>query len=597
MSASTPTDFTRVFDILDYQVKKYPQPGAAASFRNGQWNTYSIHDLKTAADRVSNWLIDQGVRKGDRIAVIPRMGSPEWLMVDFGCQQVGAVIVPLHPTSSSSEMEFILNETAATGCITTDASLHEKIVARQSLIPGLKFNVHLDSSASGSLPPLTVPGPVDHSRLELLKRQVTSEDLVAIMYTSGTTGVPKGAMLTHGNVTNGTKSILTIFPLQPGQRVLSFLPFSHIFERASCYAYLAFGVSISFCQSLEGLRTDFLRVRPHFFTCVPRTLEKMYEYLEEQGESRNAIRRSLIRWAMKTGSRYSERDTGLAYRLQLILARLLVLRRWRRGLGGKTRFIGVGAAALRPKIERLFTAAGVIPLTGYGMTEAAPFISANRYLPGLNRLGTVGLPVPGVEVRIDSPNEDGEGEILVRGPNIMTGYYKRPELTAEVFTNDGWLRTGDIGKMVAKRFLAITDRKKDIFKTSSGKYVAPQAVQNHLGNSPFISQSLVAGFNQPYVVAVLVPHFQVLKNWCEEHYIHWTSPTYMVHNIKVVKKYQDEIDRLNEGLPGHERVRRFVLADEDWTVENRELTTSFKPMRANLIEKYKTQLEKLYTTA
>jgi len=592
MSLSTTIDFTRVFDILDFQTKKYPQARAAATLRNGNWESVSIHDIQAAADRVSAWLIGQGINKGDRIAVVPKMGSPEWLMIDFGCQQVGAVAVPLHPTSSSSEMGFILNETEAMGCFTADVALLEKVSELKGHVPTLKFIFHVDHAADGYFPSLAESDAITNdTQLELRKADVTGDDLLSIMYTSGTTGLPKGAMLTHGNVVNSTKSILTIFPLEPGQRVLSFLPFSHIFERASCYGFLAFGVSIHFSKVLEGLSQDFLSVRPHFFTCVPRTLEKMYDYLEEQRESKNILKRSVIAWAMRIGA---QTRSGWGYRVKLTVARVMVLRRWRRALGGKVRYIGVGAAALRPEIARLFSAAGILPLAGYGMTEASPFISTNRYLPGLHRLDTVGIPVPGVEVRIDSPDEGGEGEILVRGPNIMKGYFKRPELTAEVLTPDGWLRTGDIGKMVAKPFLAITARKKDIFKTSSGKYIAPQAVQNQLSNSPFISQSLVIGFNQPYVIAVLVPHFQLLKNWCEEQNIHWTAPTYMVHNIKVIRKYQDEVDRLNEELQGHERIKKFILSDGEWTVEGKELTTSFKPMRPNLLEKYKTQIEKLY---
>lgn len=586
--------FTRVFDLLEFQAAMYPQEKAAVARRDGHWQGHSIQKLSEGADSVSSWLIHQGINAGDRVAVIPKMGSPEWLMVDFGCQQVGAVVVPLHPTSSENEMEFILRETEARGCISADASLSAKVEALMNRMPGILFNHHLVRGTEGAFPPIEGPAPETHPDLPTRKQQVTPQDLLAILYTSGTTGTPKGAMLTHDNVVNSTKSILAVLPLEPGQRVLSFLPFSHIFERASCYGYLAFGVSIHFSDTLEKLREDFLSVRPYFFTCVPRTLEKMYDYLEEQRESKNLVKRAVIGWAMKIGSLYKDNRTGLLYGLQLFVARILVLNHWRRALGGKVHYIGVGAAALRPEIARLFAAAGIVPLAGYGMTEASPFISANRFLPGLNRLGTVGIPVPGVEVRIEEPNDQGEGEILVRGPNIMLGYYKRPDLTAEVFTPDGWLRTGDVGRMVAKRFLAITDRKKDIFKTSTGKYVAPQAVQNHLTQSPLISQSLVLGFNQPYVIAILVPHFQLLKSWCEEHHIHWTSPPYMVHNIKVVQKYQEEIDRLNEGLQGHERVKKFILSDAEWTVENQDLTTSFKPMRSNLLRKHQAQIDKLY---
>jgi long-chain acyl-CoA synthetase len=298
---------------------------------------------------------------------------------------------------------------------------------------------------------------------------------------------------------------------------------------------------------------------------------------------------------MLVGEKYKDRQRQDAlYRLKLFIARILVLNTFRKALGGKIKFMAVGAASLRSDIGRLFSAAGVLTLSGYGMTEASPFISVNRTEPGLNQFGTVGIPVPGVQIKIDEPNENGEGEILVKGPNIMQGYYNRPEQTREVFTDDGWFRTGDVGKMMSKRFLTITDRKKDIFKTSAGKYVAPQVLENYFTTSPFIMQCLILGFNKPFVAAVLVPNYSLLKAWCEEQGIHWTAPTYMVHNIKVMKKFQDEVDRLNETLQGFERIKKFILSEEEWTVENKDLTTSFKPRRAKLQEKHKTDIEKMY---
>lgn len=590
-------DFTRVFDILEYQQKKYPQEKAVLTSRSGTWKAWSIHDIQQQANVVSIWLLENGFSKGDRIAIVPKMGSPDWMIVDFGCQQVGITVVPMHPTSSISESEFILLETEARACITSDFTSHQRFEPLLGKIPSLKILGHLEHGAPGFFSPLEDKRllTANDDRLQTAKDQVSPDDTLAIMYTSGTTGTPKGAVLSHYNVVSNIKSILTLLPLKAGHRVLSFLPFSHIFERTSCYGYLAFGVSIHFCQTLEGLRTDFKTVRPFFCTCVPRTLEKMYDFLQEQRLSKSMVIRALISWAIDVGEKYKdERHGGVLYTLQLFLARILVFNSWPRALGGKMKYMAVGAAALRPEIGRLFSAAGIMTLSGYGMTEASPFISVNRFLPGLNRLGTVGIPVPGVDIKLEDVNELGEGEILVKGPNLMKGYYKRPELNQEIFTPDGWFRTGDVGKMVAKRFLAITDRKKDIFKTSSGKYVAPQPLQSLFTTSSFISQCLVLGFNKPFVVAVLVPNFQILKGWCEEEKIHWTSPPFMIHNIKVVKKFQEEVDRLNEELQSYERVQKFILAEEEWTVENKELTTSFKPMRNKLLEKHSVQIEKLY---
>jgi long-chain acyl-CoA synthetase len=321
----------------------------------------------------------------------------------------------------------------------------------------------------------------------------------------------------------------------------------------------------------------------------------MVGILEKKLLEKNVVTRNVISWAMRVGEKYKEkRKQDFLYPFKLLLARVFVLRTFRIALGGKIKYMAVGAAALQPKIGRLFSAAGISALSGYGMTETSPFISTNRPEPGLNRFGTVGITVPGVLVKIDEPNENGEGEILVKGPNVMKGYYKRPALTLEVLDAEGWLHTGDVGRFEHKRFLVITDRKKDIFKTSAGKYIAPQPLENYFTTSPFISQCLILGFNKPFVSAIIVPNFSLLQSWCEEQNIHWTAPAYMVHNIKVIKKFQEEVDNLNKSLQGFERVKKFVLSEEEWTVENKDLTTSFKPKRARLLDKHAKDIEKIY---
>ena len=589
-------DFTRVFDILSYQQKKYPQSKALNGKQKDNWKNYSIEEVIKQVDHISCWLIENTYQKGDRVAVMPKMGSPEWLMIDFACQQAGLIMVPVHPTASIEEVTFILNETGAKMCIAADVGLYEKLTLLKENT-SCKSLFHMDHDADGNLLSLIKHKNTQQQQaaLETRKNQISHEDVLVILYTSGTSGTPKGVVLTHANVVSSVKSMLTILPLNPGHRVLSFLPFSHIFERTASFTYMAFGAEIYFSQRLDELSQDFKSVKPYCCTTVPKTLEKMHDILSEKLLERNVVKRNVTRWAMLVGEKYKDKQRQDAlYRLKLFIARILVLNTFRKALGGKIKFMAVGAAALRPDIGRLFSAAGILTLSGYGMTEASPFISVNRTEPGLNQFGTVGMPVPGVQIKIDEPNENGEGEILVKGPNIMQGYYNRPEQTREVFTEDGWFRTGDVGKMVNKRFLTITDRKKDIFKTSAGKYVAPQVLENHFTRSPFIMQCLILGFNKPYVSAVLVPNYSLLKAWCEEQGIHWTAPTYMVHNIKVIKKIQDEVDRLNEILQGFERIKKFILSEEEWTVENKDLTTSFKPRRAKLLEKHKNEIEKMY---
>ena len=589
-------DFTRVFDILSYQQKKYPQSKALNGKQKHHWKNYSIEEVIKQVDHISCWLIENKYQKGDRIAVMPKMGSPEWLMVDFACQQAGLILVPVHPTASIEEVMFILNETEAKMCIAADGVLYEKLIPLKKST-SCKHLFHLEQNADGNLLSLINNEATQHPQEELEKRknQILPEDLLAILYTSGTSGTPKGVMLTHANVVSSVKSMLSILPLNSGNRVLSFLPFSHIFERTASFTYMAFGAQIYFSQRLDELGKDFKSVKPLCCTTVPKTLEKMHDILSEKLLEKNVVKRNVIKWAMLVGEKYKDKQRqDILYRIKLVVARMLVLNTFRIALGGKIKFMAVGAAALRPDIGRLFSAAGILTLSGYGMTEASPFISVNRTEPGLNQFGTVGIPVPGVQIKIDEPNENGEGEILVKGPNIMQGYFNRPEQTHEVFTDDGWFRTGDVGKMVNRRFLAITDRKKDIFKTSAGKYVAPQVLENYFTTSPFIMQCLILGFNKPFVSAVLVPNYSLLKAWCEEQGIHWTAPTYMVHNIKVIRKIQEEVDRLNETFQGFERIKKFILSEEEWTVENKDLTTSFKPRRTKLLEKHKIEIEKMY---
>ena len=595
MKSASVIDFTRVFDLLDYQQKKFSQHASLNSFFNGKWKAWTTDAIQKHADEVSCWLLEQGYRPGDIAAIVPVMGSPEWMIIDFACQQIGVIIVPIHPTSSPEEMLFIFNETQAKLCITATTGLYFKTQLVSAEVPGLTQCFHLEKNAKGYFTAFgskPTAGTID--QLKLAKSNITENHTLTILYTSGTSGISKGVVLTHKNVVSNIKSIIPVLPVEPGDRALSFLPFSHIFERTTCYAYMAFGVNVYFSPSKESINSDFKTVRPAFFTTVPKTLEKMYDFLLEKRASKNMVKQKLISWAMNVGQHYKhERARGPIFRLKLFLAKLLVLNRWQKFLGGKARFVIVGAAALRPEIAHLFSATGVLVLSGYGMTEASPFISVNRPQPGLYRFGTVGLPLPGVEVMIDQPNENGEGEILVRGPNVMQGYYKQPDLTAKVLI-DGWLHTGDLGKFVDRKFLMITGRKKDIFKTTAGIYISPQQLEEHFISSPFISQCLVVGFNKPFVSAVLVPNFVLLQRWCEETGVHWTAPSYMIHNIKVQQKMQEEVDRLNARLENYKRIKKFILSDSEWTVDSGEMTLSFKVIRHKLLLKHEAAIEKLY---
>lgn len=597
ITAHNGVDFTRLFDLPDYQIAKYPNPEAFNYFLNDKWVPLSIQQFKQQVDDLSCWFIENGYQRGEKIVLVPFIGSPEWMIIDFACQQAGLITVPIHPNLADEEVSLIFRETESRLCITTSISYKQLTkVAAQGIRPTSVFqieskspNFFLGFSQKASTTPTL-------EQLQKIKNDIHEDDLVTILYTSGSSGEPKGVMLSHRNIIFNIKAMLTLIPLEPGHRVLSFLPFSHILERATTYGYIAFGVSIYFSESRESFSRDFNTVRPYFSTCVPRVLEKMYDFLQKQLMTKNAIKRNVIKWAISIGKQYREKlRIGPIYGLKLFFARLLVLRHWYNQLGGKMRYMVVGAAALRPEIGRLLSASGIHVVEGYGLTETAPLISINRFEPGMNRFGTVGLVMPGLEIKLDQQNEAKEGEIMVKGPNVMLGYFKKTELTQSVLSPDGWLRTGDVGQFVENRFLQITDRKKDIFKTSTGKYVAPLPLQNHFARSAFIQRCLILGFQRPFVTALIVPHFEILENWCQQEGIHWTSPEFMIHNIKVIAKYKTEIDQLNRELPNYQQVKGFVLCPREWSVENGEITATMKPVRKVLEANYQVDIEKVYT--
>jgi len=591
------SDFTRVFDIIQYQEEKYPNTMALNTFSNGEWVPHSIHQIQERANAVSNWFIENGFLKGEKIILVPIIGRPEWMILDFACQQIGLIIVPVHPTLREEEIIQIFKETESHLCITADDVVLQRL---KGIINRLNKEVtlaHIDAHSKEYFKPLQLTKiTADQLKdLNACKFEIKEDDIFTILYTSGSSGVAKGVLLTHRNIIHNIKTVLLLLPLDPGDRVISFLPFSHIFERMTCYAYIAFGTSVYFSQNKDSFAHDFKSVRPYFCTSVPRVLEKMYDFLEGQLLDKNFIKRKVVAWALKVGKEYKTKSKiNFLFTVKLFLARIFVLNRWRRKLGGKLRYMVVGAASLRSEIGRLFSAAGIRIVEGYGMTETSPLITINRFEPGLNNFGTVGLTISGIDVMIDEPNEDGEGEILVKGPNVTQGYFKKPELTEQVFTEDGWFRTGDVGKFVRGRFLKITDRKKEIFKTSSGKYVAPHVLQNHFARSLFIERCLIIGFQRPFVTALIVPNIEVLEVWCKNEDIHWTSLQFMVHNIKVRARIQTEINEYNESLPNFERVRTFVLCHEDWSIERGELTSTLKPVRRLLEKNYQIEIEKMY---
>ena len=590
--------FTRVFDILSYQLKRFPQKKAVSTFTDKNWKAISTPHLIQKVEIVSCWLISKGYEKGDKLAIMPKQGTLDWLIVDFACQQLGIIIIPLHPTSSFEELNLILLETHPVMVIVADSQLFDQVstVMKINALEIQIINMGSDSNNQTFQSAYSYqPNQKLRDELNTAKALVKPEDILTIMYTSGTSGEPKGAIITHNNMVSNILFTLAAFPLESKRKVMSYLPFSHILERSACYAYLACGASIYFVRTRDSFLADFQSAKPYFTTSVPRVLEKMYDHLIAQALAQNWLKRNISTWAIKIAQEYKkQRKARLFLSIKILMARLLVLNKWRNQLGGNLQCIVVGAASLRPEIARMFSAAGIRIREGYGMTEASPLISLNRFSPGLNRFGTVGIPVAAMDLRIVDEYGKGEGEIWIKGPNVTQGYYKRPELNKEVFTEDGWFKTGDVGRLIEDRFLQITDRKKDIFKTSSGKYIAPQPLENMLKSSPFVMQSLVIGFARPFVIALIVPDFNFLQEWCRENDIHWTSAQYIVHNIKVQEKFEQEVGKVNETLTNYKQIKKFILCPDEWTVENKLLTATQKPIRKSLIALNEKEINKLY---
>jgi len=578
-------NFTRIFDILPYQQLRYPQLKALMGLENGKWRAWSTEQLLAERDYISAGLLERGLHPGDRMGVLAHCGSPRWAIADAGMMQIGIIPVPIHATCRPDEVAHIIRDAGLKGCFVSNREMLDKWRTAQTNLPHL-FSFEPIADAPEVMPWHTLACiPDEHwaNKIRYYRDGVEENALATLLYTSGTTGLPKGVMLTHANIVSNIKSVLAIIPVGPHTTVVSFLPLSHIFERTVTYLYQAAGVPVWYADSVENLPAILQEVRPHFLTAVPRILEKMEERLLYLRNASGPLKRRVIDWALALGERYPYAGTHgmpFSYWLQRTAANLLVYRHWRKRMGGRLQYIAVGAAALQPRLGRLFSAAGIEVREGYGLTETSPVVSFNRFEPGGVHFGTVGIPAPGVAVRIANPDADGDGEIEVRGLNVMAGYHGLPEETQARWTDDGWFKTGDVGRFEYKRFLRITGRKSEIFKTTSGKFIAPAFVEQQLNTSPFISQSMVTGANQPFASALIVPNFAHLETWCRENKVHWTAPQFMVLNPKVEKLFQAEIDRLNAAQLGTaEKIRTFKLLYEPWTPENGLLTPTLKLRR------------------
>lgn len=584
-------EFKRVFDVITYQQENFPKEDCLAAKANGQWVRYNTHTVVDYMNTVSMALAGSGIKKGDAISIVGN-NRPEWNFIDLGVMQIGGVTVPVYPTISEEDYVYIMNNAEVKLLFVSSRELYEKMLSIKSRIPSLKeiFTFDLVDGAVHWKEFLKRAAHCDISEVAAINRTIDQHDIACMIYTSGTTGFPKGVMLSHYNVVENMKSVFDVLPINEKHTALSFLPLNHVFEKLVIYCYFMKGVSVYYAESMDTIGENLREVKPHFFTCVPRLLEKVYERIVSKGLELKGMKKGLFFWALRLGEKWDgQRKQGPLFNLQLKLARKLIFSKWKEALGGNIFAICSGAAPLNAKIGRVFSAAGIVVMEGYGLTETSPVISVNRYDLEGNMLGTVGPVVPGVTVKIAE-----DGEILCKGPNVMVGYYKLPDKTAEAIDKDGWFHTGDIGEFVHGDFLKITDRKKELFKTSGGKYVAPQPLENKFKESFFIEQMMVIGDGRKFVSALIVPSFTNLKSWCEKSGLPCNSNETMITDHKVLEKYQQVVDEKNKEFGHTDQIKKFRLMAEEWTVPGGQLTPTMKLKRKVIIEKYRDLIEGMY---
>jgi long-chain acyl-CoA synthetase len=584
---------TRLFDFISHQRDHHPLEKSFSTKYNGKWESISSEIFCEQAEAISNALIELGIEAQDKIAMISSNNRTEWSLVDIGLLTVGAVNVPIYPTISAQDYEYILNHSESQYCFVSDKEVYDKVMAVKKNIKSLKkvysFD-QIDGCAHWS-ELLDIGKDKPHqATVQKRKDEVNPADLATIIYTSGTTGVPKGVMLSHHNVVSNVLSSSKRLPLTIGEAsALSFLPVCHIFERVILYIYMYNSVSVYFAESLETIADNLREVKPQVMTAVPRLLEKVYDKIYAKGEELSGVKQKLFYWAVNIGLQYEPYgQNGAWYEFKLKIARKLILSKWQEALGGNLKLIASGSAALQPRLARVFTAAGMTLVEGYGLTETSPVISVNDMRKSHFRIGTVGKVIDGVTVKIAE-----DGEILCKGPNVMMGYYKEEAKTKEVMTGE-FFHTGDIGELDQEGFLKITDRKKEMFKTSGGKYIAPQVIENQMKQSLFIEQIMVVGAGRKMPTALIQPNIEFVMNWLSDHGIQVNSLEEAVKENKLIAAFQKEIDHHNSFFGSWEQIKKFQLTPNEWTIDEGHLTPTMKLKRKVIAEKYTALIEDMY---
>lgn len=586
-------EIRRTFDIIEWNKEKYPRNDMYAGKKDKEWIKYSVEEVSNYVNWVSYGLLSMGYKKGDKVATISG-NKPEWNFVDLGVAQAGLIHVPIYPTISTEEYDYILEHSDVKVIFIGNRTIYNKVSPIVSKIQNLKDIFSFDPvEGVRSFDELIEAGKREaakyHDELNRIKESINPEDLVTIIYTSGTTGNSKGVMLSHKNLVSNAITTSKAHHLGYGHRAISFLPLCHVYERMVNYHFQYKGISIYYVENMGTVSEVVKEVKPHIFNTVPRLLEKIYDNILGKGRNLPWIKKKIFFWAVDLGLKFRLKGNSKFYKFRLKIARKLIFSKWKEALGGELQVMVSGGAALQSRLEKIFWAAGLPVIQGYGLTETSPVIAVNPFRVDEIGFGTVGPVIENVEVKIAD-----DGEILTRGENLMMGYYKAPELTSEVIDEDGWFHTGDIGVIEDGKFLKITDRKKEMFKLSAGKYIAPQVIENKIKESAFIEQAMVIGENEKFASALLSPDFAFLHDWCSIHKIQYRDNNELIELPEVIERFSREIKEINKNLGEHEQIKRFRLVTEEWTPLTGELSPTLKLKRNYLTKRYKNIISEIY---